>query len=49
MLLELDNINNNIIEQAVSFVSSRILTNIFLYLALDTRDARICLLFSFSI
>jgi hypothetical protein len=49
MLLELDNINNNAVERAVSFVSLRTLTNVFLYLALDTRDTGISLLFPFAI
>jgi hypothetical protein len=49
MLLELDNIYNNAVERAVSLISLRTLTNVFLYLALDARDARISLLFSFPI
>jgi hypothetical protein len=49
MLLELDNIYNNVVERAVSLISLRTLTNILLYLALDARDARISLLFSFPI
>ena len=49
MLLELDNVENNAIEGAVSLVGSRTSTNVLFYLALDTRDTRICLLFSFSV
>jgi hypothetical protein len=49
MLLKLDNIYNNIVERVVSLISLRTSTNVFLYLALDVRDARISLLFFFSI
>jgi hypothetical protein len=49
MLLKLDNIYNNAVERAVSLISLRTSTNVFLYLALDARDARISLLFSFPI
>jgi hypothetical protein len=48
MLLKLDNIYNNVVERVVSFISLRTSTNVFLYLALDVRDTRISLLFSFS-
>jgi hypothetical protein len=44
--LELDNVNDNAVERSLSLVSLRTLADIFLYLALDARDARICLLFS---
>jgi len=36
MFLELDNINNNVIEQVIGFVSVRMMTNVFFYLTLDT-------------
>jgi hypothetical protein len=49
MLLKLDNIYNNTVERAVSLISLRTSTNVFFYLALDARDARISLLFSFPI
>jgi hypothetical protein len=49
MLLELDNIYNNAVERAVSLISLRTLTNVFLYLTLDAKDVRISLLFSFPI
>jgi hypothetical protein len=49
MLLKLDNIYNNAVERAVSLISLRTSTNVFLYLALDAKDARISLLFSFPI
>jgi hypothetical protein len=49
MLLELDNVNNNAVEWAVSLIGSRMSTNVLFYLALDARDARICLLCSFSV
>jgi hypothetical protein len=49
MLLELDNVDNNAVEGTVSFVSSRTSTNVFLYLALDVGNVRVCLLFSFTV
>jgi hypothetical protein len=49
MLLELNNINNNAVEQAVCLVSTRTSTNVFLYLALDARSARICLVITLAI
>jgi hypothetical protein len=49
MLLKLDNIYNNAVERAVSLISSRTSTDVFLHLALDARDARISPLFSFPI
>jgi hypothetical protein len=49
MLLELDDIHNNAVERAVSLISLRTSTDVFLYLALDAKDARISLLFSFPI
>jgi hypothetical protein len=35
MLLELDNVNNNAIKRAAGFVSARLSTDVFLYLALN--------------
>jgi hypothetical protein len=39
MLLELNDVDNDAIERAMSFISSRTSTDVFLYLALDARDA----------
>jgi hypothetical protein len=49
MLLELNNIDNNVVEQAVCLVSTRTLTNVFFYLALDARSARVCLVITLTI
>jgi hypothetical protein len=48
MLLELDNVNNNAVEGTVSFVSSRTSTDVFLHLALDIGNVRVCPLFPFA-
>ena len=39
MLLELDDVDNDAVERAVSLVSSRTSTDVFLHLALDARNA----------
>jgi hypothetical protein len=49
MLLELDNVNNNLIKQATSFVSTRLSANVFLYLALNAQGTCICLLITSAI
>jgi hypothetical protein len=48
MLLELDNVNDDAVEGTVSLVSSRTSTDVFLHLALDAGNARVCLLFPFA-
>jgi hypothetical protein len=49
MLLELDDIYNNIIKRVIGFVSARLLTNVFLYLALNVEGTCIYLLITSTI
>jgi hypothetical protein len=49
MLLELDNIDNNAIKRATSFVSARTAAAVFFHLALDAWNAIICPLITLAI
>jgi hypothetical protein len=49
MLLELDDVQDDVVERAAGLVGTRTSTDVFLHLALNAWDARICSLFSFAI
>jgi hypothetical protein len=49
MLLELNDVDDNAVERAVCLVGTRTSTNVFLYLALDARSARVCLVITLAI
>jgi hypothetical protein len=49
MLLELNDINTDMIEQATGFVSARTATDVLFHLALDAWNAIICSLITLAI